>query len=98
MNTHTRIAILFTAVLTTSMLAVGTANAARPQPDRMSLDSMARYYHCNIVATPGPDYFHGKIVRGWLIGNQWKGYFHIDPALVGWEPPYDGWIKAACQF
>lgn len=98
MKTRTRIATLLAATIAAAALGAGTATAAPPQPDRMSLTSMARHYHCNIVATPGPDWFHGKTVRGWIIGNQWKGYFHIDPALVGWEPHGDGWIKAVCQF
>ena len=98
MNTRTRIAALLTAALAVTTASISTADAARPQPQRGSLDSMARYYHCNIVTTPGTDYFHGKIVRGWLIGEPRKGYFHIDPRLVGWEPHGHDWIKAACQF
>lgn len=100
MNARTYAAALVVAFLTAVVPVTwaDTAQAARPQPQRGSLDAMARFYHCDIVATPGPDYFHGKVVRGWLIGEPQKGYFHIDPALVGWEPHGRDWVKAACQF
>ena len=71
--------------------------SARPRPDDTRIVSMARYYHCNIVATPGPDWFHGHTVRGWIIGVEGKRYFHAHPSFWGWEPRGPDFIKAVCQ-
>lgn len=95
MNRPARVSV---AVALVALGLIGTAGASKPQPDRFDLVSMARYYHCNIVGTPGLDYFHGNRTRGWIIGGARKGYFIIDPALVGWEPHGRDWIKAVCQF
>lgn len=97
-----RISIVAVAVGLSMMAATGTASAARPQPDRTSIVSMARYNHCDILATPGPDWFRGHIVRGWIIGVERKAYFVIAPASVGWEGPVGPrgrmFVKAVCQF
>lgn len=103
MNKHRRPswprrAALAAIVAALAITTAGNADAARRQPDWTSLDSMARYYHCDIVATPGPDWFHGNKIRGWIIGVEGKGYFHAHPSFWGWEPRGHDWIKAVCQF
>src|SRR5262245_66311123 len=94
-----RLAAFVAAFITATPIlwTASPAQAAPPQPDRMSITSMARHWHCDILATPGSDWFHGRPPgHGLLVGNRWKGYFHLSWQQVGWEPPRT--IVAVCQF